>query len=81
MFFATFNIVSVIYHTCAIGRGIQDALFLCHFQYCFSHLPHLCYRLGVQETHVFATFNNVSVIYHSINVGRGLGADVLCLFQ
>jgi hypothetical protein len=46
---------------------------LCHFKYCFSHLPHLCCRLGVQETHVFATFNNVSVIYHSINVGRGWG--------
>ena len=56
MFFATFNIVSVIYHTCAIGRGIKEAHVLCHFQYCFSHLPHLCCRLGVQETHVFCHF-------------------------
>jgi hypothetical protein len=46
MCYATFNIVSVIYHTCAIGRGIQEAHVFCLFQYCFSHLPHLCYRQG-----------------------------------
>jgi hypothetical protein len=44
MCYATFNIVSVIYHICAIGRGIQEVHVFCHFQYCFSHLPHLCYR-------------------------------------
>jgi hypothetical protein len=33
---------------------------LCHFQYCVSHLPHLCCRQGkgggVQETHVLCHF-------------------------
>ena len=45
-FFATFNNVSVIYHTCAIGRGFQEAHGFCHFQCCFIHLPHMCYRQG-----------------------------------
>jgi hypothetical protein len=44
MFFATFNNVSVIYRTCAIGWGVQESHGFCHFQYCFSHLPHMCYR-------------------------------------
>jgi hypothetical protein len=44
MFIATFNNVSVIYRTCALGRGVQEALFFCHFQYFFSHLPLLCCR-------------------------------------
>jgi hypothetical protein len=32
MFIATLNNVSVIYHTCAIGKGAQEAHDLCHFQ-------------------------------------------------
>jgi hypothetical protein len=32
MFYDTFNIVSVIYHTFAIGRGVQEAHVYCHFQ-------------------------------------------------
>jgi hypothetical protein len=47
MFYDTFNNVSVIYHTCGIGKGAQEAHDLCHFQYCFSYLPHLCCRRGV----------------------------------
>jgi hypothetical protein len=31
MVYATFNIVSVIYHTCVIGR-VQEAHVYCHFQ-------------------------------------------------
>jgi hypothetical protein len=42
MVFATFNIVLVIYRTCAVGRGVQEAHIFCHFQKCFSHLPLLC---------------------------------------
>jgi hypothetical protein len=33
MFIATFNNVSVFYHTSAVGMGVQDAHALCHFQY------------------------------------------------
>ena len=47
---------SVIYHTFALGRGVQGSHGLCHFQYCFSHLPHMCYRQGVQGAHVFCHF-------------------------
>ena len=32
MFYATFNNVSVIYHTCGIGKGAQDAHVHRHFQ-------------------------------------------------
>ena len=32
MFYATFNNVSVIYHTCGIGKGAQDAHVYRHFQ-------------------------------------------------
>jgi hypothetical protein len=32
MVFATFNIVLVIYRTCAIDRGVQDAHVYCLFQ-------------------------------------------------
>jgi hypothetical protein len=72
MCYATFNIVSIIYHTCVIGRGIQEAHVFCHFQYCFSHLPHLCYRQGNSGGPCFfATFNIVSVIYHTCAVGCG----------
>jgi hypothetical protein len=73
MFYATLNIVSVIYQTFALGRGWgdQEAHVLCHFQYCFSYLPHLCCRLGVSRIMFFATFNNVSVIYHTFAVGWG----------
>ena len=63
---------SIIYHTFALGRGVQGSHGLCHFQYCYSHLPHLCYRQGVQEAHVFfATFNIVTVIYRTCAIGRG----------
>ena len=30
--YATFNIVSFIYHTYAMGRGFQEAHVLCNFQ-------------------------------------------------
>jgi hypothetical protein len=32
MFYATFNIVSVIYHSFAVGMGVQEAHVYCHFQ-------------------------------------------------
>ena len=46
IFFATFKNVSVIYQSFAVGSGVQEAHGVCHFQYCFSHLPHMCYRKG-----------------------------------
>jgi hypothetical protein len=46
IFIATFKNVSVIYHSFAVGSGVQEAHGFCHFQYCFSYLPHMCYRLG-----------------------------------
>jgi hypothetical protein len=46
IFFATFKNVSVIFHSFAVGRGVQEAYVFCHFQYCFSYLPHMYYRQG-----------------------------------
>jgi hypothetical protein len=42
MFIATFNNVSVIHCTCALGTGVKEAHVFYHFQYCFSHFPLLC---------------------------------------
>jgi hypothetical protein len=44
--FATFKNVSLIYQSFAVGSGVQEAHGVCHFQYCFSHLPHMRYRQG-----------------------------------
>ena len=77
--YATFNIVSFIFHTLTVDKGAQEAHVLCHFQYCLSHLPHFFYRNGggggggggFMRLMFSATFNIVSVIYHSFTVGKG----------
>jgi hypothetical protein len=56
MVYATFNIVLVIYRTCAIGRGVQEAHIFCHFQKCFSHLPLICCRQGGSRGSWFCHF-------------------------
>jgi hypothetical protein len=55
MFIATFNNVSVFYHTSAVGMGVQDAHTLCHFQY--SVIYHtITIGRGVQEAHGYCHF-------------------------
>jgi hypothetical protein len=44
IFIATLKNVSVIYHSFAVDRRVQEAHGFYHFQYCFSYLPHMCYR-------------------------------------
>jgi hypothetical protein len=81
MVFVTFNIVLVIYRTCATGRVVQDAYVYCHFQQCFSLLPHVCCSQGIQKTHVLCHFQ-YSIIYHTFAVGRRIEeAHVLCHFR
>ena len=62
IFDANFNIVSVIYHTFVVGWGIEEGHVLCHFQYCFSHLPHLCYR---HEGSGGSCCLSLSMLFHS----------------
>jgi hypothetical protein len=64
MFVATFNIVSIIYHTCAIGRKGQEGHGFCNFQKCFSHLPLICCRQGFQEAHVLP----LSIMFQSFTI-------------
>jgi hypothetical protein len=56
MVYATFNIVSVIYHSFAVGRGFRRL----RFYYTFN-IVSVIYRtcaigLGVQEAHAFCNF-------------------------
>ena len=65
------SIFSHLPHLCC-SQGVQGARVLCHFQYCFSHLPHNQLQArGLRRLMFDATFNNVSVIYHSFAVGSG----------
>ena len=62
----------------SVGTRVQSSHGLCHFQYCFSHLPHMCYG---QEAHVLWHYQ-YSVIYHTFAVGSGVQeAHVFCNFQ
>jgi hypothetical protein len=58
MFIATFNNVSVFYHTSAVGMGVQDAHALCHFQ--CSVIDHtIAIGRGFRRLMFIAIFNNV----------------------
>jgi hypothetical protein len=52
MFYATFNNVSVIYHTCGIGKRIRRLMFYATFNN-VSVIYHTCaIGKGAQEAHV-----------------------------
>jgi hypothetical protein len=71
MFIATFNNVSVFYHTSAVGRGIRRLiLYVTYNIQSFSTL--LLWAWGFKGLMVYATCNIVSVIYHTFAVGRGV---------
>jgi hypothetical protein len=54
--FATFNIVSVIYHTCDIGRGLRRLMFYAAFNN-VSVIYHTCgIGKGAQDAHVHRHF-------------------------
>jgi hypothetical protein len=57
MFYATFNNVSVIYNTFAVGRRVQESHVLCHFQYSVIYnTVAFAVGRGVQEAHVLCHF-------------------------
>jgi hypothetical protein len=70
MSIATFNNVSVFYHTSAVGRGFRRLMFYVTYNMQSSTTP-LLLGGGFKGLMVYATFNIVSVIYHSFAVGRG----------
>ena len=56
MFYATFNIVSVIYHSFAVGGKFRRLMFIATFNN-VSVIYHTCaIGRGVQEAHVFCHF-------------------------
>ena len=81
MFIATFNNVSVFYHTSAVGRGIRRLiLYVTYNIQSFSTL--LLWAGGFRMLMFYDTFNIVSVIYHTFDIGRGVQeAHVYCHFQ
>jgi hypothetical protein len=63
--FTTFNIVTVIYHTCAIGRGFRRLMCFATFNIVLVIYRTCAIGRGVQDAHVYCHFfNNVSVLYH-----------------
>ena len=82
MVYATFNIVSVIYHTCAIGRRVQEAHAFCNFNNVSIIYHSFAVGRGFRRLIFFATFKNVSVFYQSFAVGSGVQeAHCVCHFQ
>jgi hypothetical protein len=65
VFYATFNIVSVIYHTCAVARAFRRLMFYATFNI-QSFTTLLLYARGFKDLMVIATFNIVSVIYRTL---------------
>jgi hypothetical protein len=56
MFYATFNNVSVIYHTCGIGRGFRRLMFYDTFNIVSVIYQTVAIARGVQEAHVYCHF-------------------------
>jgi hypothetical protein len=56
MFYATFNNVSVIYHTCGIGRGFRRLMFYDTFNIVSVIYQTVAIGRGVQEAHVYCHF-------------------------
>jgi hypothetical protein len=69
------NIERGFYHTCAIGMKVQEAHVVCHFQCCFTHLPHFYYRKEVQEAYGLGHFQ--SGIKHEPPEPPAFNKDVL----
>ena len=66
----------IIYHSFAVARGVHGACFLFHFQYYFSHLPHMFCSQCIQESHVLCHFQYL-VIYHTFTEGRGFKGPIV----
>ena len=81
MFYTTFNNVSVIYHTCGIGKGAQEAHVLCHFQYCLLFTIPLLQAWGSGGS----CFMPLSILFQSFTTPvlqtGGLEDHVFCHFQ
>jgi hypothetical protein len=81
VFYATFNIVSVIYHTCDVARAFRRLMFYATFNI-QSFTTLLLWARGFKDLMVYATFNIVSVIYHTCAIGRRVQeAYAFCNFQ
>ena len=77
MSIATFNNVSVFYHTSAVGRGFRRLMFYVTYNMQSSTTP-LLLGGGFKGLMVYATFNIVSVIYHTCAMGRGVQESHVC---
>ena len=70
MFYATFNNVSVIYHSFAVGRGFKRLMFIATFNNVSVFYHTSAVGMGVQDAHALCHFQ-CSVIDHTIAIGRG----------
>jgi hypothetical protein len=56
MFFVTFNNVSIIYHSCAVGMGFRRLMFYATFNNVSVIYHSFAVGIGIQDTHVLCHF-------------------------
>ena len=56
MFFVTFNNVSIIYHSCAVGMGFRRLMFYATFNNVSVIYHSFAVGMGIQDTHVLCHF-------------------------
>ena len=72
MVYATFNIVSAIYHTCAGGSG---GFFFATFNNVSVIYHSFAVGRRLRRLMFYDTFNIVSIIFHTCAIGRGVGGS------
>jgi hypothetical protein len=56
MFYATFNNVSIIYHSCAVVMGFRRLMFYATFNNVSVIYHSFAVGMGIQDTHVLCHF-------------------------
>ena len=77
VFYVTFNNVSAIYHSFAVGRRFRMLMFYDTFNNVSVIYHTFTVGSGFRRLMFYATFNNVSVIYQSFAVAVGSGGSCL----
>jgi hypothetical protein len=82
MCFATFNNVSVLYHSFAVGRSFRRLMIYATFNNVSVIYQSFAVGSVFRRLMFYDTFNIVSVIYHTSAVGMGVQeSHVLCHLQ
>ena len=80
-FYATFNNVSVIYHTCGIGRGFRRLMFFATFSIMFQSFTTRVLQSGLSEGSCVMPLTIFNHLPHLCCSQGVQGSCVLCHFQ